>query len=585
MRRSLTVMLTLVLALSVLAVGASAQVATDDLNALAAEFPDNAVFFASIRTDDAFIDELDAVLAPFYPYAEELPPGFTLRDGLDLALIESDLGLDFERSVRPWLGDTAAVAGFADPNTLNDTEFLTTDRVFDDLEVLIAIEITNRAAAETFIENALESQEAGVEALQRNGYTYYEIPFGPVVAVDDDTALIGEEFMMVETGVLDGDFSALSSSGDLPTTMDLLPESSYNAALYANVPEIRNIIRTVAETSTDTFGAADAQEALTALNTLEIGSGAAGLVILEGRTLTADVAIQNGAGLLRSAEIGSIDPTFAAQIPATTPLVVHGTNLNGIVQGTLDAVSDLGTEMEAQELEEGITELNDTLQAEVGLTLEDVVGWMVNDYALLLRPSDSALEATSIFGLLGGNPLDGGVLIDASADPAAAVNLIDVIEKAITGEMAAALTEGEDAEVNINMERSDDILTLTVSNGELPFPVEVQVGVANDVFFIGTPGVASSLLAGTGGLSSTPNYEEALNIILPQSYTAYYIDFANLFPVLDILENVVEDEADAADLAQAAELLALFDHATLSQSLDASGNASTRATITLATGE
>lgn len=572
--------LTLVSVLSLSVVGVSAQVASTDLTALAAEFPEDAVFFASIRTDDAFIDELDALLAPFYPYAEDLPPGFTLRDGLDLALIESELGLDFERSVRPWLGNTAAAAAFVDPNTLADTEFLTTDRVFDNLEAIIAVEITDRAAAETFFNNAIEAQDADIEATQRGAYTYYEIPFGPVIAIDDDTLLFGEEFIMVETGVLAGDFASLSSSGDLSNTLALLPQSDYNAALYVNVPEIQSVIQTVADTSTDLFGASDAEESLAALNVLELGSGVVGFTVLDGRTLTVDLALQNGAALIQEAQIGSVDPNFAAQIPAATPLVLHGTNLNGILQGALDTISELGTETDAQELEEGITELNDTLQAEVGLTLEDIIGWMVNDYALLLRPSDSALNATSIFGLLGDNPLDGGILIDASADPAAAVRLVDVIEKIITGELADTITQ-EEEDVTIDLAREGDILTVTVTSGELPFPVEVQVGVSNDVFFIGTPGIASSILAGDGGLGSTSNFEGALSLTLPDTYSLYYADFDNLAPVVEILESVAEDE-DAADIALLGELLALFDHATLSQSLDTDGNAFTRATITLA---
>ncbi len=582
MRKSLLVLSVFVVVLSFSIVSVGAQ-ASPDVTALAAEFPaDSAYFYGVVRTDDAFIDGMNAVLQPFYPYAEDLPPGFNLRDGINLALQDSGMDITFEEDIRPWLGGTAAVALFVDPNAFDETEFLTVDSAFEDSEGVVAIQITDRALAQDFVEDVFTAQGANIEAQTQGNYTTYEIPFGPIVALDDDTLFIAEELPLETFGILGGDFAPLNTSADFGNVLSALPTADYSVWGYVNVPVVRGVVERVANDSIDEFGKADANESLAFIDTFGIGSVGGGLTSLDANTLAADVTILGGASYLNT-DLGSIDPAFAALIPSTTPFVVHGTNLTGTFQTTVDALVSVAEDSEdAEEITEGIEEINAELQAETGLTLDDVFGWMVNDYAVIARPSDSALGASSIFGLIGSNPLDVGLLIDASADTAAAVNVVDAIEQTATGALAEAITEGEDADVDLELTREANILTLTIvdNSGELPFPVELQVGVAGNVFFIGTPGIASNIVAGDGGLGSTANFTAATNTILPDSNSVYYLDFDNLAPIVDIAENFAEEE-NAADIATLREVLALFSTATISQSVDADGNANSRATITL----
>ena len=580
MRNTLLFVLIAALVLPLAAISAQDFV---DLEELTAEFPaEDTIIFMAARVDDAFIGSLDSTLAPFYPFIEDLPPGFTLEQGLDLAVMEAGVGSSFAEDIRPWLGDTVAVGLFADPVTLEDTEFLSVQEFTNTLEAVVAIDIADRAGAEAFIEGVLAEQGSDLEATERGGYTAYEIPFGPLVLVGDDTALIGEEFIMAEYGLIDGDFESVGDSADYANTVNTLPASSYVAGVYVSQPAYRSVVELIAETSTDPFGQEDAQELLETLDMLGLGSIAAGATSIEGGTLALDVTLTGGANPYQNVDLGSIDPAFASLIPATTPFVIHGTNLRGQYDAVVETIAQLET-AGIEEIEDGVAETNEALQAETGLTLEDVFGWMVNDYALILRPSDSAQNATSIFGLVGNNPLDLGVLIDASEDPAAAVALVDAIETGLQGELAATITEGENAEVDLELTREGDILNLQIidNNGQIPFPVNLQVGVTDDVFFIGTPGVASSIISGDGGLASTDTFNAALPTLLSEPVSIYYIDVGNLSVLVDIAESFAEEEADVEDLQTTSDILALFSHFTLSQAVDADGNSFVRATISL----
>ncbi len=581
MRNTLLFVLVIALVLPFAAISAQDTV---DVTGLATEFPaDDTVVFAAVRVDDAFISSLDSTLAPFYPFVEDLPPGFTIEQGLDLAVMDAGVGTSFAEDIRPWLGDTVAIGLFADPITLEDTEFLSVEEFTDTLEAVVAIEIADRAGAEAFIEAVLAEQGSDVEADTRGNYTAYEIPFGPLVLVDDDTALIGEEFILAEYGLLDGDFASVADSSDFEAAIATLPADDYVSTVYASLPAYRSVVELIAETSTDAFGGQeDAQEQLDTMDLLGLGSISAGATSIGDSTLAIDIVGVGWGSLYQNVDLGSIDPNFASLIPATTPFVIHGTNLRGQFEALTETVSQLDAE-DSQEIEDGLAEANETLQAEAGLTLDDVFGWMVNDYAVILRPSDSAQAATSIFGLIGNNPLDLGVLIDATADPAAAIALVDAIETGLQGELAAAFTGSEEAEVDVELTREGDILNLQIidNSGQIPFPVDLQVGVADDVFFIGTPGVASSIVSGDGGLGSTDSFTAALPTLLEGPVSVYYIDAGNLSSLVEIAASFAEEEADLEDLQTVAEVLALFNHATISQAVDADGNSFGRATISL----
>ena len=575
---SLTLLAMVVLCLPL----ASAQVDTDDLTTLANEFPtEEAVLFASIRTDDAFIQQLDGLFAPFYPYADDLPPDFTLQMGLDLALEEAEIDGTFDEVIRPWLGDTVGLAAFVNPAAFEgDTTFLSVETVFDDLLPAIAVQITDKDEAIAFLEMLMEAEGETADITERGDYTVYVVD-DVVIAFSDDTALLypADEF---ETDLLSGDFATIADDAIFDTTLASMPQDAYNALIYANTPVILSVFERVAA-EPEAFGAEEAQETIAFFEQFGFGGVAGGAVILEGDTFTIDTVIVDAADYLSAADLGTIDPAFAGLIPATTPFVIHGTNLAASYQAALDVVEQLGDDTDVEELNEGLAEVDQVLQAQVGLNLEDIVGWMSNDYALTLSLSDTALNSSSIFGLIGANPAELGVLIDASADPAAAVAVVDAVEELLDGPLlGAALQQTEEPIVDVSLEREGDVLTATVSDetGQVPFPVELRVGVEDDVFYIGTPGLANAVTAGDGGLASTDALQDALGVFLPEPYSAYFISVDNLTPLVGIAESFA-DEEDMDDIETAAELLSLFRHLTISQAVDAENNALVRATITL----
>ena len=564
----------MLVALPIMAIGVSAQPSIGELTALASVFPANeTMIFAAVRTDDGFIDQLDRTFAPLYPLADDLPSGFTFRSALDEAVQDTVPGGTFDSVVRPVLGDVVAVATFVDPRNYADPSNFDVDDATEDMEAIVAVEITSKAAVQQALADIAQRENVELQSDERSGYTVYEIPFGPVIAVNDTIMIVGEEYIVEEMGVIGGDFASLDTSTNFSNTMNALQTDSYNAVVYLNQPAYLKAFETVAESGAE-FSRAEALEGLPLMR--NIGSIGVGVTILNDVTLVADAVVAGGS--INLPGIGAINPSFAGRIPSSTPFLFHSTNFKGAFD-SLVATLDPIAEADGEDLDAAIAEINGELQKNMNMNLDDAIGWMTGDYALLMGVSDSAREATSIFSLIGSNPIDVGMIVDASSNPAAAINVVNSIETALNGAIGQALKEADNADVDFDLSRENDVLTLSIRDlsGDLPFPLELKLGVMDNIFFFGTPGTMASTLNGDGGLNNTTNFQAASSVFLPDSSTVYYIDFDNLVPVVDILDQVGAEEADTADLRT---LLNLLDTATVSSSVQ--GDVSrVRATISL----
>ena len=82
---------------------------TADLAALAAYFPDTTIMFFSLRTDAGAIENLDGLLGRLSRLLPGAVPPTTITEALDVAAL-AETERPFAESIRPWLGDTLAVA-------------------------------------------------------------------------------------------------------------------------------------------------------------------------------------------------------------------------------------------------------------------------------------------------------------------------------------------------------------------------------------------------------------------------------------------------------------------------------------------
>lgn len=578
MRKSIVTILSLTFLLTVSVFGASGQTAVADLTALASEFPaDTTMVYIAVRTDDAFIDELDAVFSPVYPLIEEIPEGFDLRAGINQAIIDSDLGLTYD-DLRAWLGDTAAIGLFVRPSDLEDPSFLYADDLTDNLEPVVALSITDREAVLAALQALAANDDTELDIEERGAKTVVSIPFGPTVVLSDTTMLLGESELVNGYGMVAADFSSLGSDATLGETVNMLPESGYNAMAYVNQAAYVNALQVIAESGSE-FAQEDARAGLAGVR--NFGGAAVGFVILNGNTFTADGVVLAGeespARILGG--VGSVDLDFAARIPANTPFVIHSTNLKAIYDAGIEAARQVQEETGEGDVDADLAEANTELEEAAGVTIDDVVGWMVNDYALILGLSEAAENATSIFGLLASNPLELGFVVDASADTAAAVALVDAFERVLNSEEVTSQL-GANETTTITIAREANVISVEIIDNtqQIPFPVTLQVGVVEDVFFIGTEGLTRAVAAGDGGLTSNAAFQDAGSLLVPDSNAVYFINVEALAALVELATPMMDNEQDAETLAT---VFALLRHSTLSGSTAEDGSTMFRATITI----
>lgn len=554
----------------------SAQQPADQLTALASVFPtDNTLMFGAVRTDDAFITELDSALAPLYPLSEDLPPNFTLQTALDEAIADAIPNGSFATVIRPWLGDTAAVGIYIPQRYFDDPTLFNPDDLLDDSEGVIAVAVRDRGELEQALRFVAAANDVSLEGEERGIYKVYAVDDDTLIAISDTVMLIGEPEIMASSGVLGGDFSALGASEDFQAAIRALPDSGYNAVLYFSQPVFVETYTVIAANGTPA-AQAEANESLQFMR--QIASVSVGFTILDGRTFTADTAIAGGT--LTLPDVGAVDLAFAGRIPATTPLMILSTNLRGTLETMFQTLDSVSEATDGEDLDDDLAELDNSVQVISGLTIEQITGWMTGDYALIAGLSETGANATSIFALIGQNPVDLGLLIDASADPAAAVAVVDAVEETLGGMVGRLLTEGEDARLDIDLSREMDVLTLVIRDlgGDVPFPLELQLGVQDDVFFLGTMGSADALRGGSSSLTDQPNFEQAQSSFLASSNAVYYVDFDNLASIIDVLAQVDAEEEDINNLRT---VFAVVDSASITGSVD-NGISRVRATITLA---
>jgi hypothetical protein len=540
-----------------------------DLNRLASWFPESTSVFASLRTDDAYIQTWDSLIERLkaLPDTEDIQ---TLSQILDQAVQDGFDEGSFAGNVRPWLGDVASIgvpslAGLIDTgsNMENDAP-----------GVLVALSITDRAAAETFFDAALGTRRKQTEG----DFTVYQFRGDGrsrnALALGNEVALIA----LNDPDILPTAAPAapLSAAPDFTGTLALLPEPDYNITLYLNLSGFFNAMTGVE----GQFAMMDPNSAIFAL----LGaapSQAWGFTILNDRSLTIDIAQPfGGAYLKRMEELGMaveqpapLDPQIAARIPANAALVIYGNDLGLLINSSLQNLqvqADLmgpASGFSAADLRRGLAAARVAVRAATGLDLEtQLIPALSGNYALYAGLTAEAASAESPMALMqGGFPAEFGVLTEVTGDGVAAqivTGLQDVVEAAapenVTWE-AVTLGDASGIQLTIEPDRSMD----------LPFPVELMLLATDNLLFFGTPGAAQASLAADGGLRADATFQAAEGLIVPSASQVWYMSGESLLP-LAILGGMNGSQRDADNLRAALE--ALLESGTISVSTAADVN-------------
>lgn len=345
-KRFLTVLLCALL-LVLLAAPISAAVPKADLTELAQYFPAETAVAVSVRTDLAFIDELDALVATVN---DALPADAqfdqTAGDLID-GIIADQYGAGYAETFGDWLGDTAMI-GILSLDVLLDIN----QGNNQDVPALSAFEITNRAGAVAFIkqvneDEALALMEIDVEAELGPGIDYTVwMSDSVIVAINDTVMLIG--YSMDDLN-LDGDFVALADDARFTQVIDLLPAADYNAIIYTNLQDTFSRSLDLATGLGRAFGVLDeaAVETIEELSALgeDLPATGTGLTVLDGRTLAID-SVQTEFDLSRleplfgelDVDRTPVDLAFAQHVPAGAQLVIMDADVAAGVETGLDVI-------------------------------------------------------------------------------------------------------------------------------------------------------------------------------------------------------------------------------------------------------
>lgn len=513
----------------------AAQLPASELATLAHYFPAETSIFATIRSDSAYLDTLDGLIANVL---DKLPAGsvppLSVRMLLDQAA-QSMFSDSFENSIAPWLGDYLAF-GVVDQASLlqNDPRFL------------IAIGIRDRAAATAVIEGLFarfNTRDTVTVTEDADGYTLFapnEEGLGGAIAVNDEILLLAID----ADAILAGRENALSANATFQTTIGLLPAATYDALIFSDLSAALGAMQSAAPMDAATMSAV-------------VGAQAIGVTTLNGRTLAIDAAWNSAADALSTlgldmGGVGAVDLAFMDNVPANAGFVLHAANLKGLYDAGL-ALARTNAPEPAQ-IDQGLAFVGGAVESMTGLNLQtDIISWLDGDYAVFgsidgqaiidallagLRNdplvNDQDIQEAYIRGDVNMNefqqnmfvlerlPLGFGMVIEAT-DAAKAQNFAGGLAQALstlaTQNSGATVTQTQIGGVEATLISLP--VFLTPNN---PLPLEIVIGANDKVFVIATRTEAESILSGAPGLGADPIFTEAAGYVLDGASSVWYLD-------------------------------------------------------------
>lgn len=499
--------LLLVLLLMLALIGVSAVASAQDLNpaGMAKYFPAETELFAAIRTDEAFLDELDVIVTTLrdkFPAALNIP-----RLGIR-NLIQSSLGPIQLSDIRAWLGDYAAIA-------LPDLAAAAPRRADGDSRGqtpgYIAVAITDKAATEAFFLNMMPAFAENTVKSEENSFTVYRSnrPDSPGFAA------FGEDVLIISVSSNDLPAGGLDSSPRFTVALAKLPEASYHALVYVDAA---NLMRVSMEAMPQ---AAEAMQTMN-LDLSSLNPAVIGFTVLDGNSLVVDSVSPGIAGMMPA--LKEINPEFARHIPGTFSFVMQSSGLATVVNMALDTfvkASAMGdnpmTRPQIADLIRGFTQID--LDA-------DLLSWMNSDFALLfdvdMLPVLDALAAGEAPETL---PVNFGLVFDVSGSAAAAKTFVEKFGQLALRQAEQMQQSGVTVSISdiaalpmviiegVTLSRSPDITT------------DIILGANDDVFVLADRATAETIFGGDfTSLADNPAFAAAGQSMLPNPVGMLYLD-------------------------------------------------------------
>lgn len=562
----------------------------DGLTALTRYLPQGMVSITLLRTDAAFIEAGDTLIddlekkSALATYAADSL--FTENLVRELTLHQQPAVPDFVTEIRPWLGNSAA--------WVLPSDYIS--GVYPQ-PYIFAVEVTDHAAAQAFIERQLGLVDDGlIETQTINGgllylfepksedESYFYDPAWTEVLLLDDALFVGSGGFI--TKIAKGDFAPMNEMPRFNNTLAVLPLpiDSYSGLVYFDEQAIvRGYLVSQGADPADFSAIVDA-----------FGGFVAGMGALDGDgqpTLLVDLAQHlEDVGALEAlgfqfTPLGAVDSAFAARIPDQTPLAIlhhdlwlayqHALKNNRVLS---ELQEDLDYPVAYTPSEEDIAYLVNELlwlfrDTTGGLELgAEIQPWMSGDYALVLGYGGGETAAYLDSGMFGVDiPIAFGLIFDSSADAPAAADYVGTLETQLASQIEAV-----GATLTTETVAGAEALVISVPKPDSGLVSEVLIAANADVFVIGTREVVETALSGTNtdALLTNAIYAAAQSVLLDNYDIHWYIGVDDLVTLAN---------ADKSGMGSyVADLADVFDSFTLSAAPVDGGNWRARLTVTLA---
>lgn len=492
--------------------------AAQDTPTLAQYFPDTSPFYIQVRTDDDFLQTIDALTTKIATLLPNAQAGESFMDMIDTGIREDvDPNGSFATTIRPWLGDVAALG------ILNfGEEFVRTAQP----ALVMAIALTDADAAAAFFATSPEMDDFTIE--EGDGFTLYspeEDDDDPFVVIRSDVLIVTTEASIAQAGgVVE---ASLSENPVFAATLNALPLDAYDASAYLDTPAFFEAFARQ-DRSIDEDEWAMMEPMLAAIQ-----PQAFGFVVQDGRALVFDAAapLNTDSLPITVPTFAPIDPAFVQHIPANTVLVVQGTNLYGSYEYGIQSLRQLAETMsqtnddfDIRDLNRALFGLNFAVRGVTGMEVDDAFGWMTGNYALALGLSSSFADSRSLMAAGNALPVDFALILEATDDAA--------VQSLFAGlaESVSALEAN-----NIETETSADSIRLTINSNNTPFPIELVIAKNDDVFVIGTERMVRAALEPQNGMDSDPAFVEAGSYFLDGSSALLYVGSNALTPLARVM--------------------------------------------------
>lgn len=474
------------------------------------QMPIGADLYMAIRTDDAYLDELDGILGKIISQISTtipnfgLPPeGFGVRQLLNQALASTRLDIDFETDIRPWLGSSMALGLYWGEDVLQD--------------LFIAIDHSNRELAEAFLINISRQQ---IEVTVEGNFSIYTMGDGmTLIGINDDAIYIALRRELIPINGAPSD--TLSNDPNFQKAVGALPSTNYNILVAGDTSVLAQLMDSNRVTTRQSIKAL-LPDAYTALGAT-IANGISPTIDLAQVGLTPEVV-----NLINT----PIDPSFTQYIPANATGVIHGTNLVAPYNALIDLLSaQTGQDMRAQ---------LDQAYAMFGFDVINVL--FSGDFAIYFTYKPEGLEGLINAQLEALNTegttttkitdiLEFGYVFEVS-DTTQAQSLIDQLYNLYN-------MMGANAGISVSQEEIGGKSALVISAEQSGMEaLELVIGMNDAVMVMGTRESATAILTGNGRFDSNPFYQNSLRYTLP-SMTHYWFIDRNSLPAMSTISTVL----------------------------------------------